>query len=84
MDLKAQLIRLQSEDTEPNAEEIQTFVYEIGKQHEFDPLRGWFGALYETLLGQTHGPRFGSFVEIYGLEETVTLIDAALAGKLAA
>ncbi len=51
-------------------EEIQAVVYEVGKAHKFEPLRAWFQALYEVLLGQTQGPRFGSFVELYGIEET--------------
>ena len=43
-----------------SAEEIQTLVYEVGKTHEFEPLRAWFTALYEVLLGQSQGPRFGA------------------------
>ena len=42
--------------------------------------RAWFSALYEVLLGQTQGPRFGSFVELYGIPETRALIRNALAG----
>lgn len=42
----------------------------------------WFAALYRLLLGQEKGPRFGSFVALYGITETVQLIDAALAGQL--
>ncbi len=42
----------------------------------------WFATLYQVLLGQEKGPRFGSFVELYGLKETVAMIDAALAGTL--
>ena len=80
-DLKARLVVLQSSNAD--TETIQTEVYSVGKEHDFDPLRAWFGALYETLLGQSQGPRFGSFVEIYGVEETITLIDSALDGKLA-
>jgi lysyl-tRNA synthetase, class I len=66
------------------AEEIQAVVYEVGKTHGFEPLRNWFGALYEVLLGQTQGPRFGSFVELYGVPETRDLIIKALAGELTA
>ena len=55
-------------------EEIQAVVYEVGKAHEFEPLRAWFAALYEVLLGQTQGPRFGSFVELYGIAETRAMI----------
>jgi lysyl-tRNA synthetase class 1 len=64
-------------------EEIQAEVYAVGKAHGFEPLRDWFGALYAVLLGQEQGPRFGSFVELYGIAETRSLIDKALKGELA-
>jgi len=60
-------------------EEIQTLLYDIGKRHPFRDLRAWFGALYQVLLGQDEGPRFGNFVAIYGRAETIALIEAALA-----
>ena len=63
------------------AEEIQAVVYAVGKEHGFEPLRAWFSALYEVLLGQTQGPRFGSFVELYGIPETRALIQQALEGE---
>jgi lysyl-tRNA synthetase class 1 len=66
------------------AEEIQAEVYAVGKEHGFEPLRDWFAALYEVLLGQTQGPRFGSFVELYGIAETRALIAKALQGELVA
>lgn len=62
------------------AEAIQTEVYEVGKRHDFANLRAWFQALYEILLGQSQGPRMGSFIALYGRDETVTLIERALAG----
>ena len=62
------------------AEAIQSEVYEIGKRHAFENLRDWFKALYEILLGQEQGPRMGSFVALYGVAETVTLIRRVLAG----
>jgi lysyl-tRNA synthetase class 1 len=64
------------------AEDLQNIVYEVGKAHAFEPLRAWFGALYEVLLGQTQGPRFGGFVELYGVDQTRTLIAKALKGEL--
>jgi lysyl-tRNA synthetase class 1 len=64
-----------------DAETIQTEVYEVGKRHAFENLRDWFRALYETLLGQSQGPRFGSFVALYGKDETVALIRRVLAGE---
>jgi len=57
-------------------------VYAIGRDR-FDPLRGWFTALYEVLLGASQGPRFGGFIALYGVAETIALIDLGLAGKLA-
>ena len=44
----------------------------------------WFQALYQTLIGQERGPRFGSFVSLYGIGETRALIRDALEGRLAA
>jgi len=65
-------------------EELQSMVFAVGKEHGFEPLRDWFRALYEVLLGASQGPRFGGFIALYGVEETVRLIDDGLAGRLAA
>ena len=64
---------------ETPAEDIQTHIYEVGKRHPFAELRAWFGCLYQVLLGQQEGPRFGQFVALYGIAETVALIREALA-----
>ena len=61
-----------------SAESIQTAVFEVGKRHPFSDLRTWFGCLYQVLLGQKEGPRFGNFVALYGLAETIALIHTAL------
>jgi lysyl-tRNA synthetase class 1 len=66
-----------------DAEALQTMVFAVGKER-FDPLRDWFTALYEVLLGASQGPRFGGFIALYGVDETIALIDDALAGKLTA
>ena len=65
-----------------DGEAVQSIVYAVGKEHGFDPLRAWFSALYEVLLGQKQGPRFGSFAALYGLEETRELIAKGLNGDL--
>jgi lysyl-tRNA synthetase, class I len=62
-------------------EEIQNQVYEVGKRHGFANLRDWFKAQYEVLLGQEQGPRMGTFIALYGLEQTRALIRRALAGE---
>src|SRR5689334_4514418 len=73
------------------AEDIQNAVYEIGRREPFldhkkpakDGRPGvsldWFNMLYQVLLGQEKGPRFGSFVAVYGVQNTVNMIDGALA-----
>ena len=74
--------RLQTWEGGLNAEELQTMVFAVGKEHNFEPLRDWFKALYEVLLGASQGPRFGGFIALYGVEETVALIEQGLAGEL--
>jgi lysyl-tRNA synthetase class 1 len=76
-------------DTDASA--IQDVVYEIGRREPFldhakkakDGRPGvsldWFNMLYQVLLGQEKGPRFGSFVAVYGLDNTIAMIDGALA-----
>ena len=71
---------------------IQDAVLDAGRQFERyqDPkkkgptgepavTRAWFAALYELLLGETSGPRFGTFVALYGIDNTRKLIADALA-----
>ena len=72
---------LKSWDGGLDAEALQSMVFAVGKP-KFEPLRDWFTALYEVLLGASQGPRFGGFIALYGVDETIALIDDALAGKL--
>jgi len=88
LDLRDALGQLPAEST---AEDIQNVVYEIGRREPFldhkkkakDGKPGvtldWFNMLYQVLLGQEKGPRFGSFVAVYGIQNTVEMIDGALA-----
>ncbi len=78
VDLAAALAALPAD---AEAERIQNEVYEVGKRHPFETLRAWFKALYEILLGQSQGPRMGSFIALYGVTETGELIRRALAGE---
>ena len=75
------LVELERLPPDADAEAIQYQVYEVGKRHPFPELRAWFQALYEILLGQSQGPRFGSFIAVYGRAETAALIRRALAGE---
>ena len=76
--------RLAAWDGPVEAEALQSEVFAVGKAHGFEPLRDWFAAIYEVLLGAEQGPRFGGFVALYGVAETVALIDEALAGAFVA
>ena len=78
---------------EASAEKIQEVIYEVGRREPFLDTSGkiktkdgkpgvsldWFNMLYQVLLGQEKGPRFGSFVAVYGIENTIGMIDGALA-----
>ena len=77
-DLDSELAKL-APDTP--GDEIQNIIFEIGKRHEFEPLRAWFQALYETLLGSSQGPRMGSFIALYGIDNSRKLIAEALASS---
>ena len=81
LDLAERLKALPAGTTD--GETIQNEVYAVGKAHAFEPLRAWFGALYEVLLGASQGPRFGSFAAIYGLPQTIALIEKGANGELA-
>ena len=64
-----------------SADDLQNIVYEIGKNeaYGFENLRDWFKALYETLLGSSAGPRMGSFIALFGIDNMRRLIAEALA-----
>jgi lysyl-tRNA synthetase, class I len=90
LDLRDALAQLPAQAT---AEAIQEVVYEIGRREPFLDKTGkiktkdgkpgvsleWFNMLYQVLLGQEKGPRFGSFVAAYGITDTIAMIDGALA-----
>ena len=69
-------------DDSNDAEALQTIVFAVGKDHGFENLRDWFKALYQVLLGQDQGPRFGSFIALYGVDNTRELIEKGIAGDL--
>ena len=80
--LEALSARLAALPDDAGGERFQNETYAVGREHGFEPLRAWFRALYEVLLGQSAGPRFGGFVALYGRRETLALIARALAGAL--
>jgi lysyl-tRNA synthetase class 1 len=74
--------RLREWDGGTDAEALQSLVFAVGKAHGFEPLRDWFKAIYEVLFGASQGPRFGGFIALFGVNESVELIEKALAGGL--
>ncbi len=78
-----------------SADELQGILYDVGRSvpryQDFNAKgatpekpgvsSAWFSSIYEILLGESRGPRFGSFIELYGIEETRALIDKALKGE---
>ena len=80
------------------AEDIQTALYDVARPiPRYQDLKAkgatperpgvsneWFNMLYQVLLGEQRGPRFGSFAALYGIAETRALIAKALAGDLKA
>ena len=79
-----------------SAEDIQTALYDVARavpRYQDFSAKGatperpgvsndFFNMLYEVLLGEKRGPRFGSFIALYGVAETRALIDKALSGAL--
>ena len=59
-------------------------MFEAGKANGYtkETLRAWFQAIYEVLLGSSQGPRFGSFIALYGIPETRALIAKGLSGEM--
>jgi lysyl-tRNA synthetase class 1 len=81
----AELVReLETLPPSAAAEDIQNRVYEVGKHYAFADLKAWFQSLYEILFGQTQGPRMGTFIALYGIKETIALINGARAGAFVA
>lgn len=64
------------------ADNIQALLYKVGKRYStLGDLRTWFKLLYQLLLGQEEGPRMGTFIALYGIKETIELIDELLSKK---
>ena len=91
----SETLRAHAGSTDPEA--LQAAVYEVGRRHFPDTSgkakspdgrpgvsQAWFTSLYNVLFGEARGPRFGSFVALYGVAETRELIEAALSGALVA
>jgi lysyl-tRNA synthetase class 1 len=90
--LRERAPELEAMPAEDRAKAIQDLVYDAGRREPFlEPgkdgrvgvSRAWFNALYQVLLGQQEGPRFGGFVALYGVAGTISLIEGALSREAA-
>ena len=74
--LKNLIKKLGQIDTSLKPEEIQTYVYTVGKENGYEKnLRDWFKLIYEVVFGEENGPRIGFFISFFGLKETIKLIN---------
>ena len=78
------LARLAAWEGPADPEALQSMVFAVGRDHGFEPMKAWFEALYQVLLGAEQGPRFGGFIALFGIDETRRLITRALNGDLVA
>lgn len=67
--------------TTNNPQELQNLLYDVAVKFQFE-IKDWFKGLYEILLGSSSGPRFGSFISLYGVQQTIELIDSKIDIKL--
>jgi len=81
--LQEELRTVENTDDAHDEGKLQTLVFSIGKEFEFE-LREWFAALYQILLGSPQGPRFGVFIKLLGVADTIELIQHALDGEFVA
>ena len=86
--LRDRALDLEAMPPEERAKAAQDLVYDAGRREPFleaqkdgriGVSRGWFSAIYQVLLGQQEGPRFGGFIALYGVAGVISLIEGALA-----
>ncbi len=73
---------LENSEDDISTEEIQSKIFSIGKELQYENLKDWFLALYETVLGQSNGPRMGGFIKLFGIKSTISLLNDVLENRL--
>jgi lysyl-tRNA synthetase class 1 len=66
------------QNSNAEADEIQSTIFNVGRKFYSDDLKKWFETLYQTLFGTTCGPRMGTFVKLYGIENSIQLINSRM------
>ena len=72
---------LQKTNESVSSEDIQSIVFQVGKEANYNNLKDWFSCLYETSLGQKNGPRMGSFIKLYGVTNSIKLFEDVINEK---
>ena len=76
--LKEELARLSAAGTEPDADALQTMAFQVAKDRSIK-MKDWFRELYRIFLGQSQGPRIGSFIALLGYQKCIERLEAHLA-----
>jgi lysyl-tRNA synthetase class 1 len=72
-------VRISSMNDTATASDFQNVVFEVGKEFYQSDIKAWFLTLYNVLFGSESGPKMGSFIALYGVQNIVKLIDKRIA-----
>jgi lysyl-tRNA synthetase class 1 len=75
--LRDELARLAAAGNEPDPNALQTLVFQVAKDRDMK-IKDWFRTLYRIFLGQSQGPRIGSFIELLGYATSIERLEAHL------
>tara|TARA_B100002052_G_scaffold274514_1_gene277681 strand:+ start:70 stop:1632 length:1563 start_codon:yes stop_codon:yes gene_type:complete len=73
--LLALIQMLEKCDDQMKPEDIQTYIYTVGKENGYkENLRDWFKLIYQVIFGEENGPRMGFFISFFGVKEMKEVI----------
>ena len=71
------LVTLRDSGAAPDADSLQTMAFQLSKDRGLK-MKDWFRTLYRVFLGQSQGPRIGSFISLLGFEKTIERLNTHL------
>jgi len=78
--LRDELARAKEKPGALDANALQTTVFGVMKDRGIKP-KEWFQTLYRLFLGQSQGPRIGTFIALLGIDKTMERLAAHLGGS---
>ncbi|HTO22866.1 MAG TPA: lysine--tRNA ligase [Spirochaetia bacterium] len=75
--LRDELARREAAAIAPDADELQTATFQVAKDRDVK-MKEWFRTLYRVFLGQSQGPRIGSFIALLGYRTCIERLEAHL------